>query len=136
MDTSMQRLLKMKKFIFWINALTSTEKESNQDWNTPSIWKTMVHILKSLWSFCLLSWLSTYVFTTSCGLNSYVYILQIVLDIFDKFIHDSQNVCRYFTLNEMHIKLASLIICLINDNLTNTSSTPPPEVKNKKLYCI
>ena len=32
-------------------------------------------------------------------------------------------------LNEMHIKLASLIICTTNDNLTNTSSTLPPELK-------
>ena len=29
----------------------------------------------------------------------------------------------------MHIKLASLIICATNDNLTNKSSTLPPEVK-------
>ena len=28
----------------------------------------------------------------------------------------------------MLIKLASLVICLSNDNLTNTTSTPPPEV--------
>ena len=32
----------------------------------------------------------------------------------------------------MPIKLASLIISLTNDNLTNIPSTPPPEVKKKK----
>ena len=45
-----------------------------------------------------------------------------------------QNVCVCLTLNEMHIELASSIICLINGNLTNTSSTHPPEVKNNILY--
>ena len=47
----------------------------------------------------------------------------------DKLIYDSRNVCECLTLNEMHIKLASLINCATNDNLTNASSTPPPEVK-------
>ena len=36
-------------------------------------------------------------------------------------------------MNEVHIKLASLIICLINYNLTNTSSTPPPELKKDSI---
>ena len=71
---------------------------------------------------CFLSWLSTYVFITNCWLNGYVYKS-------DKLIHDSQNSCECLTLNEMHIKLASLIICATNDNLTNMSSTLPPEVK-------
>ena len=52
-----------------------------------------------------------------------------VSDIMNKLIHDSPNVCGCLKLNEMHIKLASLIISLTNDNLTNTSSTRPPEVK-------
>ena len=55
--------------------------------------------------------------------------MEIVLTILDKLLHDSQNICRCLTLNAMHIKVTSWIICLINDNLTNTSSTPPPEVK-------
>ena len=49
----------------------------------------------------------------------------------EKLIHDSPNVCLCLTLNEMHIKLASSIICLTNDNLTNIISTHPPEVKKK-----
>ena len=58
-----------------------------------------------------------------------MYILEIVQDILDKLIHNSRNVCRCLTLNEMHIKLASLIISSTNSKLINTSSTPPPEVK-------
>ena len=34
MNTSIQRLPKMKKFIFWINAYPPVEKRSNQDWNS------------------------------------------------------------------------------------------------------
>ena len=48
-------------------------------------------------------------------------------------IHDSQNICGNLALNEMHIQLASLIIFLITYNLTNTSSTPPPEVKEDTI---
>ena len=36
----------------------------------------------------------------------------------------------------MHIKLSSLIICSVNDNLTNTSSTPLPEGKKTVLYIL
>ena len=60
--------------------------------------------------------------------------MEIVLDILNKLIHDSQNICRFMTLNAMHSKLISLIICLINDNLTNTLSTPPPVRKKTILY--
>ena len=49
-------------------------------------------------------------------------------------IHDSQNVCGCLTLNEMHIKLTSWVICLIHDNLINMSSTPAPEGKKAVLY--
>ena len=57
----------------------------------------------------------------------YVYILEVALDTLDKLIHNSQNICGCLILNAMHIKLKFLIICFIN--LTNTSSTPPPEGK-------
>ena len=52
----------------------------------------------------------------------------------DQLIHDSENVCECLTLIEMDIKLASLIICTTNDNLTNRSSTLPPELKKIALY--
>ena len=93
----------------------------------------MVNIWKFLWSFGFLSWFSTYVFITSCGLNGYVHMLEIVLDILDKFIHDYRNISGCLTMNEMHIKLTSLIICSIKDNFTNTWSTRPAEGK-KMLY--
>ena len=110
------------------NNLTKTEIP-------PSIQKIMVYIQKFLWSFGFLSRLSTYVFITNCELYGYLYILEIVLDIMDKLIDDSQNVCGCLTLNDMHIKLTSLITCSIIDNLTNTSSTSPPKVKtNSTVY--
>ena len=73
-----------------------------------------------LGSFGFLSWLSSYVFFSNCGVNEYVYILEIALDILGKLNHDSWNVCECLTLNEMHIELTSLIICLINNNLMDT----------------
>ena len=60
--------------------------------------------------------------------------MEIVLDILGKLIHDPQNICGCLTLNEIHIKLTSWIIFLINGNLINMSSTPPPEGKKTVLY--
>ena len=62
--------------------------------------------------------------------------MEINLDILNKLIYDSRNDCGYLTPNEMHIKLTSLIICLINDNPINTSSTPPPEGRKKTVLYI
>ena len=98
------------------NNLTKTEIP-------PSIQKIMVYIQKFLWSFGFLSRLSTYVFITNCELNGYLYILEIVLDIMDKLIDDSQNVCGCLTLNlisnayQMHIKLQHAYQIDILDNL-------------------
>ena len=69
-------------------------------------------------------------FIITCGLHGYVYISEIGLD---KIIEDSQNVCGCSILNEMQIELASLIICLINNNVTKITSTSSPKVK-KKYY--
>ena len=88
------------------------------------MYKSSFDLLVSYYGFQL-------VFVTNCGLSGYVYIFEIVPDILDKPIHNSRNVCGCFTLNEMHIELASSIFCSINNNLTNISSTFPPEVKNK-----
>ena len=68
--------------------------------------------------------------------KEYVYILEIVLDKFGKLIHDSRNISGCLTLNEMHIKLTALIICLINHIITNTSLTPPPDGKKKTVLYI
>ena len=43
------------------------------------------------------------------------------------------DICGCFTLNEMHLKLTSLIICLTNDNLIKAPSTPPPLGKNSTV---
>ena len=132
MDTSIQRLLKMEKFIFWINAHsihTPIKKKPNQDWNTPIHLKNNGPHIKAPSIFWFL--IMNYVFITTFWLNGYVYILEIVLDKLDKLIHGFRNICGCLTLNEMHIKLALLITCLINGNLTDTSSTPPPEVKKQ-----
>ena len=63
-------------------------------------------------------------------LNGYAYILEIVLHILEKLTDDLWNVCGCLTLNKIHIELASSISFSINNNLTNTSSTAPNEVKN------
>ena len=135
MNTSIQRLLKMKTYKFWINAHSPTEKQSNEDWNTLIHLKSNGPSIKVPLVFRFLSSLSTYVFMINFGLNGYVYILDIVLDILDKLIHDSRNVCGCLTLNEMHIELVSLIIWLINDKLNNTPLTFPSEVKTV-LYIV
>ena len=113
-----------EKFIFWINAHTPIEKESNQDWNTTIHLKNNgPHITVPLifWFLIMTFYLC---FITNFELNGSVYILEI----------DSPNICGCLTLNVMHIKFLSLIICLINGNCTKMSSTHPPE--GKKQYCI
>ena len=63
--------------------------------------------------------------------------MEIVLDKLHKLIRDSENVCGCLTLDEMYIELASLIICSINENLTNTSSaTPLKQKKETTLYIV
>ena len=41
---SIQRLLKLKKFIFWINACTPIKNQSNQDWHTQCLKNNGPHI--------------------------------------------------------------------------------------------
>ena len=135
MDTSIQSLLKMKKFIFWINAQTSNENKSKQDWNTPIHLKNDGLHIKKLLIFLFLILTFNLCFHHNCGLSGYVFMLEIGLDILNKIIRGSENVCECLKLNRMYIKFASLIIWPINDNLTNTSSTPLSEVK-KVLHII
>ena len=134
MDTSIQRLLSLRKFIFWINAHTPIEKQTNQDWNTPIHLKNNgPHIKVSLILWFLIKTFNL-CFYRQLWVKWVCIHIEIVLNILDKLIYDSRNACGCLTLNEMHIKLASWIICSINDNITNTSSTRLPEVK--KQYCI
>ena len=112
---------------------------------SPSIWKITLQVWKFPWSFGFSSWLSNHVFITNWGVgvgggvNSvyrYVYILRVLLDIFDKLTHNFQNVCGYWTLNEPNNEITSLMICLIKYNLINTSSTHPPVATEKSSLSI
>ena len=128
-------LLKIKKYIFWINDHALIEKESNKYWNTHiHLERNSPRIKVSFIFWLFIMTLSTYVFIASCGLNGCVYLLEIVLGILAKLIPGSQKICGCLILNKMHIELASLIICLINYNLSNNSSVSPTEVK--KYYYI
>ena len=136
MDTSIQRLLKIKKFIFWINAHIPIEKQSNQDWNTPIHLKnnsTHIRIPLIFWFLIM---------TFNLCFYHQLWVKYVCIHIrnssphFGQVIHDSQNVCGHLTMNEMHIKLTSLITFSINYNLTNTSLTPPSEVKKEVLYIV
>ena len=118
----------------WINAHTPIEKQSNQEWNKPIHLKNNGPHRKIPLIFWFLIIIFYSWFIINSGLNGYVYILEIFLDILDKLVHASKIICRCFTLNAMHIKLTSLIICLLNGNLTNTSSTPPPEWEKTIVY--
>ena len=79
----------------------------------------------------------TYVFIANSGLNWSVYILEIVQNI-DKLICNFRNIYGCLTLNKVHIKLTSLSLFSINDNLINASTTSPLEggwgVGNSTLY--
>ena len=136
MDTSIQRLLKMKKFIFWINAYNPIKKQSSQDQNTPIHLKNNAPHIKVPLIFCFLIMTFNLHFHHQLWVKWYVYILAIVLVILYELIHNSPNVCGFLTLNEMHIKLASLIISSTNNNFTNSSSTPLPEVKKSSTVYI
>ena len=136
MDTSIEKLLKTKRFLFWINAHTPVKKQSSQEGNTPIHLKNNAAHIKVPLIFWFLIMTFNLCFHHQLWVKWYVYILAIVLVIFDKLIHDSPNICGCLTLNEMHIKLASFIISSTNNNLTNSSSTPLPEIKKKTVLYI
>ena len=116
MYTSIQEL-KMKKFIFWISAHTPIERLKY-----PHSFKKNSPRMKVPLIFWFLIMTFNLCFITNFGLNVYVYMLEIVLNILEKLIHDSRNVCGCLTLNEIHIELPSLIISSIKDSITNISS--------------
>ena len=121
-----------------MNAYTRIEKESNHDWNTPVLLKNNgPHLKVSLILWLLITTLNLcFYYQLWVKWVMYTYWSRIFPVILDKLIYNFQNVCGCLTLNEMLIKLVSLIICSINDNLSNTSSTPPPEVKERGLYMV
>ena len=107
--------------------LLQLKNQSNQDWSMPIHFKNTCQHIK----VPLIFWFLTLAFEL-CLLTNYVlriisrhvYILKIILVTLNKLIYDFRNICGCLTLNEILIKLVSLIICSINNNLTNTSSTP------------
>ena len=111
-------------FEYWLNTYTPIEKRSNQDWNTSIHLKNHdPHI-----NVPLIFWFL--IMTFNLCFYHQVRDKWVCIHIGDNYGH-----IGYLTLNKMLIKLTFLIICLINDNLTNTSSTPPPEVKkNSTVY--
>ena len=99
--------------MYILNKCTSFN-QSKKYWNTPIHLENNGPSTKVPWIFWfLIMAFNFYVSITSCGKLVYIYIC--------------------LAMNEVHIKLASLIICLINYNLTNTSSTPPPELKKDSI---
>ena len=101
---------KSKKYIFWINAHPPIEEQSNEDWNT------LIHLenngasIKVRLMFWFLIMTFNLFFITNLTLNGYVYISEKVRDILDNLMNYCRNNCGCLTLNEMHIKLASLMI--------------------------
>ena len=83
-----------RKFIIWINAHIPIEKQSNQGWNTSIHLKHNAPHMKVPLIFWFLIMISYLCFITNCGLNGYIYILEIVVD---NLIHDSQNICQCLT---------------------------------------
>ena len=107
-------------------------KKSNQDWNTPiHIESNGQHIKVPLifWFFIMIFYICFY---------HQLWVKWLCLDIGNSSGHIVQThsqfrkICGCFALNEMNIRLTSLIIFLINDNLINMSS--PPEGKKTVLY--
>ena len=119
---------KDKKFIFWTNAHTPIEKQPNQDWNTPiHLESNGPHIKVPLifWFLIMIFYLCFY---------HQLWVQWVCIDIGNSSKHIGRTHSQFPKYLWMHIKLTSLIICLINDNLTNTLSTPPPEGK-KYIVC-
>ena len=83
MDTSIQRLLKMKKNIFGINSHIPIENNLMKTVKHPYIYKITVQIQSFFWLFGFLSWLLIIqLMFLSPTLNGQVYILETVLDMF------------------------------------------------------
>ena len=89
------------------NGLTKTE--------TPFCWKNNGPHITGPLIFWFLIMRFNLSFHNQFELNGYVYILEIVLGILDKLIHNSRNVCGCLILNKLYIKLASSKISLTNN---------------------
>ena len=121
-----------KKFIFWINPHTAIENQSNKDWNTPIHLKSDVPHVK----VPLIFW---FIITTFyvCFYHQ-LWVKWVCPDIGNSFGHIGQIHSRFqkylwmfdteWNAHQIDILYNSL------SNLTNTSSTPPPEGEKTVLY--
>ena len=131
MDTRIQRLLKIKSLYLELMLMLQLKKKIDQDWNTSIHLESDGEHIKGpllFWFLIMILYLCFY---------HHLSVKWLCIDTRNSFehighMHDSQNIRGCFVLNEMPINLTFLIICLINDNLINTSS--PPEGKKTVLY--
>ena len=106
--------------------LTPIQKQSNQDWNTPIHLESNDPHIKVPLIFLFLIMIFYFYFYHQ------LWVKSLCLDIRNSSRHIGQTHLRfpkYLRIfdTEMHIKLATLIICLIYDNIINTSSPPKGE---------
>ena len=121
-----------KKFTFWINAHTPIEKKSKQDWNTPiHLESNGKHIkLSMIFWFLIMSFYLCFYYQ--------LWVKWLCIDTRSSCGHIGQTHSRFpkymwmFRTERNFHQIAIFVICLINDNLINTSSLP----EGKKQYCV
>ena len=118
-----KKYMKMKKYIFWIKAHIWIRKQSNKDSNTsPSIKKNIDPYIKVPLFFLFLIMTFNVCFYYQFSVKWVCINFETALEILSKLLYSFQNVCGCLILDEILIKLTSLILCSINDNITNTST--------------
>ena len=123
-----------EQVIFCINAQSPIEKKSNQDWNAPIhlnnngpyIKVSLIFLfLLIIFYFCFYHRLWVKLVCLHIGSSS-VHI-ELTHSLLPKYLWMFDTDCK-------HIKLTSSIICVINDKLTNSPSTP--HLKEKTVLDI
>ena len=117
MVSSIQRLLKVRNFTFWVNTDTLIGKQFNQDWINPIHLKNNVPDKKDT----LILWFLVMTFTLWFYHQLRVKWVCIHIGNSSEHIGSThshfKNVCECLTLNGMHTKLASVIIFSMNLHL-------------------
>ena len=123
-----------EKFIFWINAQTPIEKQSNQDWNTSiHLESNGPHIKVPLifWFLIMIFYFCFY---------HQLWVKWLCIDIGNSSGHIGQTHSRFrkylwmFDTEWNAHQIDILDNFSINENLTNTSLTPSPEGKIGTVY--
>ena len=120
-----------EKFIFWINAHTPIEKQSNQDWNATIHWKNNCPHIKVPSIFCFLI-----IFFYLCFYHQ-LWVKWVCIRIKNSSGQTHSRFPKYLWIFDTKWNAHQIYILdnfLINGNFTDTSSAPPPE--EKKQYCI